>query len=338
MRHKSKLSILIVSYNTRAMTLACLASVIAETRAPDYEIIVVDNASSDGSAAAIAEFAANNAAVKLIPLAGNAGFARGNNLASAHATGRLLLLLNPDTLILDGAIDRLIDVAENNPEALIWGGKTILADGTVDGSCVWRHMDLWGVFCRASGLAEMLPDSPLFNREAYGGWRRDTARTVDMIAGCFMLIERPLWNLLGGFDRQFFMYGEEADLCLRAAANGARPYYTPEAVIIHYGGASEATRIGKVEKLLKGKVTLLQRHWQPVPRAIAKLLLVAWPLSRWLVLGSVGAVTNRPDLAERAAVWQAIWRRREHWLAGYAEPQAIAEELPPATTATISHA
>ena len=115
-------SILVISYNTKAMTLACLASIAAETRVA-HEVIVLDNASPDGSAAAIA---AAHPGIRLIASAENHGFAKGNNLAAAEARGGYLLLLNPDTLVLDGAIDRLVGFAGRTPEAGIWGGRTVL--------------------------------------------------------------------------------------------------------------------------------------------------------------------------------------------------------------------
>ena len=117
------LSILVVSYNTRDMTLECLRSVIAQTRTP-FELIVLDNASSDGSAEAIAvEFPD----ITLLAETRNHGFARANNIAAEHAKGEYLLLLNPDTIVLDGALDKLLTFARRAPDARIWGGRTVFA-------------------------------------------------------------------------------------------------------------------------------------------------------------------------------------------------------------------
>ena len=140
---------LVVSYNTREMTLACLRSLAAETRVP-HEVIVLDNASRDGSAAAIAEAFPG---LRLIASAENHGFALGNNLAAREARGRYLLLLNPDTLVLDGAVDRLVAFAGRTPEAGIWGGRTLFADGSLNPMSVFGDQTLWSLFCRASGLA-----------------------------------------------------------------------------------------------------------------------------------------------------------------------------------------
>ena len=149
-------SILIISYNTKAMTLACLASIAAETKVA-HEVIVLDNASPDGSAAAIA---AAHPGIRLIASAVNHGFARGNNLAAAEARGRYLLLLNPDTLVLDGAIDRLAGFAGRTPEAGIWGGRTVFPDGSLNPMSVFGDQTLWSVFCRTSGLALAFTKQP----------------------------------------------------------------------------------------------------------------------------------------------------------------------------------
>ena len=223
-------SIIVVSYNTRQMTADALASVASGTRAASYEIIAVDNASSDGSAAMLATHPTRS---QLIALKDNIGFARANNLAAKTARGRYLLLLNPDTIVHDAAIDRLVQFALDNPAARNWGGRTLFADGTLNPSSCWGRMSLWNLLCRATGLTGLFPKSELFNGEAFGGWRRDSVRQVDIVSGCFFLIEKDLWDHLGGFDPLFFMYGEEADLCLRAHALGARPVVTPDATIVH---------------------------------------------------------------------------------------------------------
>ena len=208
-------SIIVVNYRTRELTLECLRSVARETENFDYEILLVDNASNDGLIEAVAGEMPD---VRRIPLTENVGFARGNNIAAEQARGKYLLLLNSDTLILDRAIDRLLAFAAERPAAKIWGGRTLLGDRTLDPGSCWRRMTLWSVFCRTFGLAAAFPNSKLFNAEAYGGWDRSTVREVDIVTGCFLLIETELWRKLGGFDPRFFMYGEEADLCLRAAA------------------------------------------------------------------------------------------------------------------------
>ena len=307
-------SILIVSYNTREMTLAALESVYAETRKAPFEVIVVDNASSDGSAAAIA---AHPGKPKLIALDHNIGFGRGNNLAAEQATGEYLLLLNPDTVVKDRAIDRLVSFAHHNPHAQIWGGRTLFANGRLNPSSCWRRMTLWNLLCRATGLTTIARRSAIFNSESYGGWQRDTVREVDIVSGCFFLITRSLWQRLGGFDPLFFMYGEEADLCLRAKRLGARPVVAPQATIVHYGGASETKRASKMVKLLAAKASIVQRHFHRHARHLGLTLLAAWPLSRVIALKIAALVTRNERVSRSAAEWAEIWRRRGEWREGW---------------------
>lgn len=309
------LSILIVSYNTRAMTAAALSSIAAETRATSYEIIAVDNASADGSADMLA---AHTAQPAVIALRHNIGFAGANNLAAKSARGRYLLLLNPDTVILDGAIDKLVAFARERPHARIWGGRTLFADRSLNPSSCWGRMTPWNLFCRATGLTGVFPNSEVFNGEALGGWRRDTARNVDIVSGCFFLIEKELWDGLSGFDPLFFMYGEEADLCLRAHAFSARPAITPAATIIHYGGASERARTDKMVRLLSAKASLITRHWPRLAAPAGRALLMAWPLSRAIATTVAGTLTGSPTTRQAAKTWREIWSRRGEWQRGYA--------------------
>ena len=287
---------------------------LAQTHNVSYEVIAVDNASCDGSAEMIAAHPVN---ARLIRLHENIGFARANTLAARIARGRQLLLLNPDTVVLDGAIDKLVAFARANPKARIWGGRTLFANGTLNPSSCWGRMTPWNLICRATGLAAILPNTEMFNGEAIGGWKRDSVRRVDIVSGCFFLIEKELWDGLRGFDPLFFMYGEEADLCLRAHAFSARPLITPDATIIHYGGASEKARSDKMVRLLAAKMSLIGRHWHPLMVPAGKALLAAWPLSRAIAMTAAAVITRRKDRFETAAAWRAIWSRRREWIGGY---------------------
>jgi GT2 family glycosyltransferase len=305
------LSILVVSYNTREMTLDCLRSVVAETRTP-HELIVVDNASPDGSAAAIA---AEFPGIRLIASPENLGFAEGNNVAARAARGEYLLLLNPDTLVLRGALDSLVAFARAHPAAGIWGGRTLFPDGSLNPPSCWRRLDLWAILMRATGLASVFRKSPVFNAEGYGGWQRDRAREVDIVTGCLFLIRRADWQRLGGFDPTFVMYGEEADICRRAQGLGFRPMITPEAEIVHFGGASESVRADKLVRLYRALTTLIRRHFPPWQRPLARGLLAAVPLGRVLALSALRPIgLDRP--ASRAA-WSEVWERRAEWRDGY---------------------
>jgi len=310
-----ELTVIVVSYNTRDLTLEALRSLRRETTGIDYEVIVVDNNSTDGSADAIAREFPD---WRLDRLDSNIGFAAANNLAAKEANGELLLLLNPDTVILDGAVQKLVAFASARSRALIWGGRTLFADRSLNPTSCWSRQTLWSVFCRASGLTGAFPRSGLFNPEAMGAWKRDDEREVDIVTGCFFLIRRDLWNELGGFDPAFFMYGEEADLCLRARAHGARPRFTPDATIVHYGGASERVRAEKLVRLLRAKCQLIRRHWSPAGAWLGVRMLALWCRTHALVWGVVKKF--RTSGADTHAFWLEGWRRRSEWMVEPAPP------------------
>jgi GT2 family glycosyltransferase len=310
------LSVIVVSYNTREMTLEAIRSLYRETRRTSFELIVVDNASSDGSAEAIArEFPS----ARLLAETDNHGFARANNLAAQLAQGDFILLLNPDTVVLDGAVDRLMAFAIEQPQAEIWGGRTLFGDHRLNPTSCWRRMTLWNVFCRASGLANLLRNNPLFDSEAYGGWPRDSVRRVDIVTGCFFLTRRSFWNALGGFSPRFFMYGEEADFCLRARRLGARPMVTPEATIVHYGGASEKVRVDKVVRLFRAKVELMRSHWSCPAYWLGLGMYYGWAWSRAFGFSLVAGLTGRARHRETRDQWLGVWRDRKVWSRGFGE-------------------
>jgi GT2 family glycosyltransferase len=302
-------SIIVVSYNTRQVTLDCLASVYRQTRIVPFELLVVDNASTDGSAAAIAEAFPQ---VKLRAHDRNIGFAAANNLAAREAGGRYLLLLNPDTVVLDGAIDRLVTLADQHPGAGIYGGRTVGSDGRLNPSSCWGRQTPWSEICHGLGLAAAFPRSRCFNPEGMGRWQRDTVREVDIVSGCFLLIRRQIWEQLNGFDESFFMYGEEADLCLRARDLGCRPTIFPQAQIIHYGGLSETSRADKLVRLLRARRQLARRHWQARWARLGLWMqevgvlnrILAWSLLRYMHV-------ERAEVKSRMC--QEVWRRRAEW-------------------------
>ena len=315
MRDHPTLSIIVVSYNTREVTLDCLRSVYTEIQNTDFELIVVDNNSTDGSAI---EISAEFPDIRLMARQDNLGFARANNVAAKVARGDYLLLLNPDTVVLNGAIDKLMDFSRQAPAARIWGGRTLFGDRSLNPTSCWRKMSLWSQFCWATGLTRVAPNSPVFNSEAYGGWKRDSVRQVDIITGCFLLISRKDWEALGGFDRAFFMYAEEADLCLRARRDlGARPMITPESEIVHYGGLSDTVRAGKMERLICAKITLAEKHWGPVRAWLCRQVFGLLVLIRMAGYGAQARLNGSDTARSNADTWQQIWQARKRWSQGY---------------------
>ena len=308
-------SVIIVSYNTCDMTCACIKSVLAEGKDVDQEVIVIDNCSNDSSADAIAQ---QFPSVTLIRSKDNLGFGKGNNVAALQATGDYILLLNPDTVVLDNAVGKLLDFAVRKPEAKLWGGKTLFSDGSLNPASAWAFMSLWSLIAGAAGLSMVFPTSNLFNPEAYPSWDRNSEREVELITGCFLLMKRNFWQELGGFDEKFYIYAEEADLCIRAIEKGARPTTTPLAEIVHYGGASETVRAGKLIRLYSGRATLIHKHWPKSKAALGVLVMKLHVLIRASLYGLSGLIRRNGNHKTAGAEWWHVWTSRKSWENGYA--------------------
>ncbi|HXV33335.1 MAG TPA: glycosyltransferase family 2 protein [Gaiellaceae bacterium] len=302
-------SILIVTYRCRDAARACLAS-LRDTVSLPHEIVVLDNASGDGTVEMVRE---EFPGVRLIASEENLGFALGCNRAAEEARGEYLLLLNPDTVVHEGAVGNLLAFARAHPEHGLYGGRTLDPDGSVNPGSCWGAPTLWSLFCFATLLTSAFKRTRLFDPESLGGWKRDTVREVDIVTGCLLLAPRSLWRELGGFDTRFFMYGEDADLSLRAAALGYRPAITPDAVVTHEIGVSSAAREDKLLLLFRGKATLLRKHWRGL-RLRLGLGLLAAGLGLRSLLSRGGGGAPSP--------WTQVWRSRDDWLAGYPEPES----------------
>jgi hypothetical protein len=301
-------SVVLVSFNTRDWLLRCLTSFPASAQHHELDVIVVDNASADGSAEAVAE---RFPGVRLLRNDANVGFGRAVNQGAALARGDYVLLVNPDGELEPGCVDALVAFARAHPEYVICGGRTISPDGELDPRSCWAAPTLWSLASSALMLSTLRPGSTLLDPEAMGRFRRDHARPVDIVTGCLLLIGRDDWEALGGFDERYFVYGEDADLCLRAAARtGRRCAITPDAVMVHAVGASSASRPDKVELLLAGRVTLVRTHLAGVRGRLGTGVIVAGVAVRALLEGSGAA-------AERETDWSEVWRRRRTWRKGY---------------------
>lgn len=313
------LSIIVVNYRTPEMTLDCLRSILRETADASYEILLVDNASNDGVIDAVR---LEMPSVRCFPLEKNVGFARANNIAAEQAKGRYLLLLNPDTVVLERAVDRLLEFAVQKPEARIWGGLSLRGDRSIDQTSCWHRVTLWSAICRTFSMDTAFPHSGVLNVEGYGGWDRLSVREVDIICGCFMLIERELWDRLDGFDGAFFMYGEEADFCLRAANIGARPLFTPHAKIIHYGGASHQVETEKIIRSLSARAELIKRYVTPFGHGLGLFINSLLPLVRAVGYGAEAYLLRDGQKRARAQTWWRVWARRASWRSGLGDQAA----------------
>lgn len=234
---KPVLSVVIVNYNTREYLKGCLRSIKAEAKGFSLEIIVVDNASSDASAEMIKnEFPE----IILIENTSNTGFAYANNQGIALAKGEYVLLLNSDTVVLDGCFDFMRAFMDANPDIAMAGCKVLNADGSLQLSC-GRLPSVMSEFMHfTKGL--LFPfDDPFTAAKFMTGWDHNQIRDVEALSGCFMWIRKTSIENAGPLDASIFMYYEDSEFCMRIRRKEAgRIVYFPKPGIIHYVGKSSA--------------------------------------------------------------------------------------------------
>ncbi len=286
-------SIIIVNWNTRQITCECLKSVYEQTKELSFEVIVVENGSSDSSV----EMVKNEyPRVILIENQENRGFAAANNQGMAIAKGKYVLLLNSDTLILDDAIRKAVSFADDHPKAAVVGCRILNADMTMQQSC-FMFPSLLNMVLSSSYLYKLFPRSKFFGRERMSWWDRRDEREVDVVTGCFMLIRREAIEAIGMMDEQFFMYAEETDWCYRFKQAGWRILFTPEVEIVHLGGQS--SQQVRNEMLIQVAVSILQfmrKHYNWLTYQLASLLIIIFFMARLPVWLSVALLSSKKRL------------------------------------------
>ncbi len=246
-----KLSIVILCWNDLKVITDCLTSIFAGTHSTTLEVIVSDNGSTDGSIEFIRE---NFPQVVLIENGVNLRFSKGNNVGIRASHGEYVLILNPDTIIPDGALDKIVAFADKHPEAGGFGCRVLNTDGTYQG-CIWPFPTPRSQWCWALQLQGLAHFSDWFHPGRYVGWKGDTERTVGWPAGCFTLVRGELLKRLGGFDEQFFYCFEDTDLCKRIWDAGYPILYTPTVTITHLGGQSTQKRFPPIGFAIDSEVT-----------------------------------------------------------------------------------
>ena len=308
------LSIIIVNWNVRELLRACLQSVYAQAGLPPerMQVIVVDNASADGSAEMVRHAFPQ---VLLLANADNLGFGRANNQALPLCTGALVLLLNPDTLVLPGALANMVQTMADDPAIGVLGSRLLNGDGTLQRWTGGAYPRMANVINHYFFLDLVLParlrPPPLYLDHDVA---RDTE--VDWVSGaCMLLRGSALQGSL--FDPDYFMYGEDMALCHRLKLAGSKVVYTPRASIVHFQGESMKQQQGDVLlSSLKGP-RQFYRHMRG-ERAVRVYDLVTWAGFglRWLVFGLASRLPGRSHLAPRAAssrdMMQRAWRILQH--------------------------
>lgn len=228
-----ELSVVVVSYNSRAYLPACLGSLLPQVRALRGEVIVVDNASTDGSPEVVRQFSG----VRLVESAVNVGFVRAVNQALKLAQGRFILILNPDTEVRPGAVGTLVRFMAEHPRVGLAGPKLLYPDGTVQPSRR-RFPGLAVLLTEGTFIQWHFPGLGIFRRFYCQDLPADIPQPVDWVTGACMLVRREAVEQVGPMDERFFMYSEELDWCRRLWSAGWQVYYVPGAEVVHQEAAS----------------------------------------------------------------------------------------------------
>ena len=229
-----KLSVVIVNYNVKYFLEQCLHSLEQAAMGIDHEVIVIDNASTDGSTEYIT---ARFPKVKWMACRENNGFSKGNNIAIAHAKGEYILMLNPDTIVTKKAIEGCIAFMDNNADAGACGVYMLRTDGTFAPESRRALPTPFVAFCKMSGLSNLFPKSRTFGRYYMQYLDKEETNPIEIISGAYMMLRHKTIKKTGALDEDFFMYGEDIDLSYRILKSGYRNYYLPLR-ILHYKGES----------------------------------------------------------------------------------------------------
>ncbi len=261
-----KLSIVIVSWNTKDLLEACLRSVYAFPLDRPFEVWVVDNFSKDDTVAMVRD---QFPQVELIASEENLGFAGGNNRAIPHCQGEYVLLLNPDTEVKPDALNELVAFMDAHPEAGAAGSRLLNADGTLQPSCHPRptlSREFWRMF-----YLDLFISYGSYNMSK---WKLDQPREVDVLMGASLLLRKSVLDEVGLLDEGYFMYSEEVDLCYRLQKAGWRLFWVPQSQVVHYWGQSAKQVLAEMFlQLYRGKLRFFRKHYSWFTVALYKVVL-----------------------------------------------------------------
>lgn len=259
------LSVIIVNYNVKYFLEQCLCSVrkaiAADTQEAgrrNVEVWVVDNNSTDKS---IEYLQMKFPFVQFIKNTVNQGFSKANNQAIQHTKGKYILFLNPDTIVPEDAFTKCIAFMEATPDAGALGVQMVDGTGQYLKESKRGFPSLWVSFCKMSGLTRWFPTSKIFARYYMGHLSNRQIHKVDILSGAFMMVKKEVLDKTGGFDEQFFMYGEDIDLSYRIQKAGFTNYYFSDCTIIHFKGESTRKDSKYVRQFYKAMVQFVQKHF-----------------------------------------------------------------------------
>ncbi|MFQ5415481.1 MAG: glycosyltransferase family 2 protein [Myxococcota bacterium] len=298
------LDVVVVSWNTRDVTDACLASVFENLGDLAAVVWVVDNGSGDGSADLIAT---KYPQVRLLRNDENLGFAAANNQALRRARGRYALLLNSDTLVLGDVLQRSVRYMNEHPDVGVFGCRVLNPDRTLQPTC-FQYPSLLNSILKTTGL-HRLRRPRFFGREHMRGWQRDSERDVDVVTGCYMLVRRAAMEKVGLLDDDFFFNYEETDWCLRFRREHWAIRFAPVGEIIHIGNASGRQISHQREThLIRGKIRLHRKHGEPWHAAAIWALAYGFWCLRLVFWGLASVVPGSTRARQRIHHARAVLR------------------------------
>ena len=287
------ISVVILSWNDQNHLEGCLKSLEQAKGSCCLEVIVVDNASMDGSAEMVR---CKFPDVKLIQNQKNLGFARGINIGIKASSGRYVCLLNSDIKLLEGCLEGVFDYMERNPDIGILGPKILNTDLTHQSSCR-RFPGLWNNFCSAVGLAKVFKQVKFFSGEHMFYFKGDSVVDVDVLVGCFWFVRREAMSQFGLLDEHFFMYAEDVDWCKRCWRTGWRVVFFPDAHAIHYKGGSSIKQDPAWVALTQQRSIL--RYWEKHHGAAARMGISCLMFLHKFILLTRASITRGLNPAQR---------------------------------------
>lgn len=321
------LSVVIINWNSVTFLKKCLTSIYANTTGIEFEILVVDNASSDGCEKIIRrEFPK----VRFIQSGANVGFARANNHGFGYARGDYILFLNPDTEIVGSAISVMFSFLKSTPDAGLIGAKLLNSDLSVQTSCIQRFPTILNQVLDAEYLSLMFPNAglwgtkPLFESE--NGFVE-----VDVISGACLMVKRPVFQGVGQFSADYFMYTEDVDLCYKIKQAGWKIYYVGDATVIHHGGGSTCSKAQNAfaaVMMRESRMRFMTARRGKLYAAAYRTTTALAAICRLFLLGTVLLLTidrvRRNSLRLAFTKWSKILRwtvGMEDWVKRAAQPE-----------------
>ena len=287
----SRLSIIVVNWNTVELLERCLGCIYREPRPQSIETIVVDNASSDGSVRMVKE---KYPTIRLIVNSENVGFARANNQGIQASSGEYILLLNSDAFLMAGTLEKMIEKMESFPDTGAMGCKLLYEDHSLQRSCQsfpGLRTELWQAFL----LDKVFSASRVFGMYQMTYWDMNDFREVDVVMGAVLLLRRSALDQIGLLDESFFMYSEEVDLCYRLKLKGWKVRFLPDAQAIHlWGGSSRKVPAATFVRLYRSRVHFFRKHYGQVRTFLFKGILFTESLMR-IAGGYLGYALLRRD-------------------------------------------